>query len=331
MAVAQLNQSTTATYAYNAHGERVAKTSNSSTERYNYGSGGQLLSEYGATNREYVYFDHAPVANIDTVGTSTSIAYVTTDHSGTPRTVTDGSGVTLWTWPYQGNGELQPTSNGYTYNFRFPGQYYDVESGLSYNLHRDYDPNTGRYIESDPKGLQAGPSTFLYAGGSPLINVDRSGLQETTVDAYCLKYGAEACADAMGGAASGGSKLGAAVGGAALGVGVGGLTGDSKQCPDDECAALIAQINAHVALMEETYDDMLIDEHDLYHKAFDTKLPGDAANWGTWVGHVDRYIGLMKGLKGMIARAEAKGCQVPAKAYRMANTPPPAWPVSSYD
>ncbi|RUL74071.1 RHS repeat-associated core domain-containing protein [Dyella choica] len=337
MVVTQLNQSTVAAYTYNAHGERVAKISSNSTERYNYGPGGQLLSEYGATNREYVYFDGLPVANIDTNGTFTSIAYVSADHSGTPRVVTDGRGTTLWTWPYQGNqwGELQPTSNSYTYNLRFPGQYYDVESGLSYNLHRDYDSATGRYIESDPKGLQAGVSTFLYASGNPLTYVDPLGLQDNnTVDAYCVRYGAEACADAVGNgqtAASGGSKAAGAIGGAALGAAAAGLTGDSKQCPDDDCAALIAQINAHVALMEEVYDDMLIDEHDLYHKAFDTKLPGEAAYWGTWTGHVNRYEGLRKGLQAMIAKAEARGCTVPPKAYQMASSPAPAWPVSSYD
>ncbi|MDF5946520.1 RHS repeat-associated core domain-containing protein [Pseudomonas aeruginosa] len=35
---------------------------------------------------------------------------------------------------------------------RFPGQFYDAESGLHYNYFRDYDPETGRYVESDPIG-----------------------------------------------------------------------------------------------------------------------------------------------------------------------------------
>lgn len=179
MALAQLNQSTVATYIYNASGERVAKTTSGSTERYNYDIDSQLLSEYGATNREYVYLDDIPVANLDTQGTTTSITYVTSDNLNTPRAIADSSGSTLWTWPYQGNawGEQPPTSTGYTYNLRFPGQYFDTESGLNYNMSRSYDPATGRYAESDQLGMFGGQnSTYAYVDNNPINWVDQYGL-----------------------------------------------------------------------------------------------------------------------------------------------------------
>lgn len=63
---------------------------------------------------------------------------------------------------------------------RFPGQYYDPESGLHYNYFRDYEPGTGRYVESDPIGLDGGSTTFGYALGSPAFYFDTLGL-----DAQC--------------------------------------------------------------------------------------------------------------------------------------------------
>ena len=64
----------------------------------------------------------------------------------------------------------------FSYNLRFPGQYFDAETGKHYNYFRDYDPAIGRYIESDPIGLNAGTNTFSYVAGAPLRYSDRLGL-----------------------------------------------------------------------------------------------------------------------------------------------------------
>jgi RHS repeat-associated protein len=65
----------------------------------------------------------------------------------------------------------------FAYNLRFPGQYYDQETGTSYNYFRDYDPITGRYIESDPIGLGGGINTYAYVNANPLQYSDSDGLQ----------------------------------------------------------------------------------------------------------------------------------------------------------
>ena len=58
---------------------------------------------------------------------------------------------------------------------QFPGQYADDETGLNYNYFRDYDPVTGRYVESDPVGLRGGINTYSYANNEPTMLVDETG------------------------------------------------------------------------------------------------------------------------------------------------------------
>ncbi|GAB6460163.1 RHS repeat-associated core domain-containing protein [Lysobacter enzymogenes] len=111
--------------------------------------------------------------------------YVESDHLGTPRAVIDPTRNTaIWNWNAKsevfGNDppNQDPDMDGTTFvfNMRFPGQRFDVASGLAYNYFRDYDAITGRYIQSDPIGLRGGISTYLYANGSPTQMTDRWGL-----------------------------------------------------------------------------------------------------------------------------------------------------------
>jgi RHS repeat-associated protein len=63
-----------------------------------------------------------------------------------------------------------------TNNLRFPGQYHDQETGLHYNMARDYQPGIGRYIEGDRMGLNGGINIYAYVGGNPIGQIDPLGL-----------------------------------------------------------------------------------------------------------------------------------------------------------
>jgi RHS repeat-associated protein len=87
----------------------------------------------------------------------------------------------MWTWysdPFGTDAaNANPSGAGtFAYNLRLPGQVFDGAVGLHLNGARNYDPAVGRYVESDPIGLQGGLNTYAYANGNPISEMDPLGL-----------------------------------------------------------------------------------------------------------------------------------------------------------
>jgi RHS repeat-associated protein len=144
-----------------------------------YDESGHVIGEYAADGtpiQEHVYLGDRPIAVVSG-GSSGTVDYVSTDHLGTPRVITDSSEAVVWSWNSDPFGNGSP-SGPLTYNLRFPGQYYDAETGHNYNYYRDYDATTGRYTESDPIGLLGGVNTYAYVSGNPLRARDFYGLNK---------------------------------------------------------------------------------------------------------------------------------------------------------
>ncbi|MGS0892895.1 type VI secretion system tip protein TssI/VgrG [Burkholderia stagnalis] len=99
------------------------------------------------------------------------------DHLGTPQELVSDERKVVWAADFEGYGRSGRQITAEIDNpIRFPGQYYDAESGLYYNYHRYYDPETGRYINQDPLGSLAGANKYTYADSRPSMSIDPIGL-----------------------------------------------------------------------------------------------------------------------------------------------------------
>ncbi len=183
------------TNAYNGKGERVSRSTATGTQNYAYDEAGHLLTDYNqiglaspSLQKEYIWLDDRPVAFRAVAGSHNGeTLHVHSDHLGTPRAITrpSSSNALIWAWDLRGfafgehAADADSDSDGValTLNLRYPGQYFDQETGLHYNYLRDYEPGTGRYVEGDPIGLLGGISSYSYVRADPLGLVDPLGLE----------------------------------------------------------------------------------------------------------------------------------------------------------
>jgi RHS repeat-associated protein len=186
------------TATYDGLGRRCQKIWQGETTTY-YWDDFRLAAEvrHDGFCRIYIYADEialAPFAFIEYEGLdaepgSGTRYYVFTSQVGTPIRVDDEAGRTVWSAridPY-GHALVGPLST-IELNLRFPGHYFDQETGLHFNRFRYYSPELGRYLQSDPAGLSGGINAYAYRT-SPLTEVDINGLARNGATAPKTKDG----------------------------------------------------------------------------------------------------------------------------------------------
>ena len=132
-----------AAYTYNALNQRTKKVTGAGTKIFHYDLQGHLIAETngsGQTLVEYVYLGDQLLAMIRP---AEQVYYYHNDHLGTPRIMTNSNGNVAWKAKYTPFGAATIIMGTIENNVRFPGQYFDIETGLHYNWNRYYDPKTG--------------------------------------------------------------------------------------------------------------------------------------------------------------------------------------------
>ncbi|WP_434694561.1 RHS repeat protein [Pseudomonas sp. Z1-14] len=170
-------------YRYDAFGRRIEKTVDGQTTEFIW-QGDQLIAESSDQHyQSYVYEPGTfrPLALLKGQGPKNATPfYYHNDHLGTPQELTSHQGEIVWAARYTGYGKLTKLAHGagkqLTQPLRFQGQYHDLESGLHYNRHRYYNPDTGRYLTPDPSKLAGGLNGYRYTL-NPTGWVDPLGLE----------------------------------------------------------------------------------------------------------------------------------------------------------
>ena len=178
-----------ATYHYDHRHLRTRKVTTAAapqgagTTLYHHDQSGHLIGESSANGQALVTYlwRDGLLTGVITHQPTRQVYTVEVDHLGSPWQVRTLPGQVVWRWNSAAYGDTAPNEDPdgdgqkFTFNLRFPGQYFDAESGLHYNWHRYYSPRLGRYLQSDPIGLQGGLNTYAYAGNQPTLNIDPDG------------------------------------------------------------------------------------------------------------------------------------------------------------
>ncbi len=179
-------------FEYDAIGRRLVARHGRRTRHFVW-DGDRLAAEVSPTGALRIYQYASPTAlvpitftdyaSVDADPSEGRTFHLFADPTGQPLVVQDERGHMVWSArrvdPY-GLLEVAPESS-LELNLRWPGHYFDPETGLHYNRYRYYDPRLGRYLQTDPLGYGGSASHLYGAPTNPLRDVDVLGLAHPDV------------------------------------------------------------------------------------------------------------------------------------------------------
>ncbi len=166
-----------AEYYYDPFGRRLWKDVGGTKTNFHYADEG-LIGEYDTSGIENKIYGYKPSCTWTTplfLKDNNNYYFFENDHLGTPQSMTAINGAVVWSARYSSFGKATIGVENIVNNIRYPGQYYDNETGLYYNWYRYYDIETGRYLSIDPLKQKGGINLYLYCLGDPVNLYDYDG------------------------------------------------------------------------------------------------------------------------------------------------------------
>lgn len=150
-------------YGYDAQGRRVFKETNAIRTNFYWDADALLADASDSDNqREFVYYPDSfvPLASIDA---KQQVFFYHTGSAGITHGMSDERGASIWSGWHSVLGTLESSDSNHVNPLRLQGQYFDEETGLSYNRYRYFDPELGSFITKDPIGLLGGENPYWFA------------------------------------------------------------------------------------------------------------------------------------------------------------------------
>jgi RHS repeat-associated protein len=168
-------------YVYDLSGRRIEKKVDGTTELKFLYDGDQIIAEYDANDtllRKYVYGPciDEPICMIESSGTYAGTQYYHYDALGSVVAMTDPNGDVVQLYEYSVYGQVAASDANHPNRFMFTGREFDKDTGLYYYRARYYNPEIGRFLQTDPIGYGDGMNPYRYCGNGPLKWRDPLGL-----------------------------------------------------------------------------------------------------------------------------------------------------------